>query len=118
MMTPPSSNNATGDTREECLSGVVADAALHGVTRIVLERDDSIEKFDRKILYREFGIRSEQCQEHDHLRPHHRQRGTSSVGTVGSESAARVSARGQWRGSVSGASGPRDEAPDRGQGDR
>lgn len=58
MMTPPSSNNATGDTREECLSAVVADAALHGVTRIVLERDDSIEKFDRKILYREFEVNS------------------------------------------------------------
>jgi hypothetical protein len=44
------------DAREGCLAAIVADAARHGITRIVLERDDSIEKFDRKILYRELDV--------------------------------------------------------------
>lgn len=41
------------EARERCLAAVVADAAQHGVSKIVLERDASIEQFDRRILYRE-----------------------------------------------------------------
>jgi hypothetical protein len=43
--------------REACLAAIVNDAVEHGVTRLVLERDDSIEKFDRKILAREIHVR-------------------------------------------------------------
>jgi len=45
------------DAREACLVRVIADAAIHGVTRIVLERDESIVDFDRRILYRELSSR-------------------------------------------------------------
>jgi hypothetical protein len=41
--------------REACLAAIVADAVRDGVNRMVLERDDSIEKFDRQILFRELG---------------------------------------------------------------
>jgi hypothetical protein len=54
--------------RERCLVEVVADAATAGVTRIVLERDDSIVEFDRKILYRELdvhGIRDQVTYAHE-----------------------------------------------------
>lgn len=39
--------------REACLRGLVAHAAQHSHTRIVLERDESIERADRRVLYRE-----------------------------------------------------------------
>ena len=41
--------------REACLAAVVRDAAAADVTRLVLELDDSIQKFDRQILFREIG---------------------------------------------------------------
>lgn len=41
------------DARELCLTAIVADAAAAGVDRIVLERDDSLEAWDRRVLYRE-----------------------------------------------------------------
>lgn len=43
--------------REACLIGLVSHAAEHAHTRIVLERDDSVEKADRRILYREVDVR-------------------------------------------------------------
>lgn len=39
--------------REACLTGIVAHAAEHAHTKIVIERDESIEKADRQILFRE-----------------------------------------------------------------
>ncbi|VXC49936.1 hypothetical protein [Aeromicrobium sp. 9AM] len=39
--------------RDECLSALIGDVSRLGVTHIVLERDDSIVKFDRRILFRE-----------------------------------------------------------------
>lgn len=39
--------------RDACLTGIVAHAAQHAHTRIVIERDESIEKADRQILFRE-----------------------------------------------------------------
>ena len=39
--------------RETCLTGIVAHAAEHAHTKIVIERDESIEKSDRQILFRE-----------------------------------------------------------------
>lgn len=39
--------------RDACLSGIVAHAAQHSHTKIVIERDESIEKADRQILFRE-----------------------------------------------------------------
>lgn len=39
--------------REACLTGIVAHAAAHSHTKIVLERDESIERADRQILFRE-----------------------------------------------------------------
>lgn len=39
--------------REACLVGLVSHAAKHAHTRIVLERDESVEQADRRILYRE-----------------------------------------------------------------
>lgn len=44
-------NNSIG--RETCLIGLVAHAAQNSHTKIVLERDESIEKSDRQILFRE-----------------------------------------------------------------
>lgn len=41
--------------REACLSAMVARAAAGGTRRIVLEKDASIENWDRRILYRELG---------------------------------------------------------------
>jgi len=41
------------EAREKCLARVVADATQNGVTKIVLERDASVEQFDRRVLYRE-----------------------------------------------------------------
>lgn len=40
-------------SREACLRGLVALAAEHAHTKIVIERDDSIEQSDRRILFRE-----------------------------------------------------------------
>jgi len=39
--------------RDVCLTGIVAHAAEHSHTKIVIERDESIEKSDRQILFRE-----------------------------------------------------------------
>lgn len=39
--------------RDACLTGIVAYAAQHSHTRIVIERDESIERADRQVLYRE-----------------------------------------------------------------
>ncbi len=39
--------------RETCLSGIVAHAAEHACTKIVIERDESIEKADRQFLFHE-----------------------------------------------------------------
>lgn len=50
-----SKNDAIG--RENCLISLVAHAAEHAYTRIVLERDESIDKTDRRILYREVNNR-------------------------------------------------------------
>ncbi len=50
-----SKNDAIG--RENCLIRLVAHAAEHAHTRIVLERDESIDKTDRRILYREVNNR-------------------------------------------------------------
>lgn len=46
-----SNNDALG--REACLVGIVAHAAQHALTRIVLERDESVDRADRRILFRE-----------------------------------------------------------------
>jgi hypothetical protein len=48
-----SSAKRDGTAREECLSALIADVAKLGVTQIVLERDDSVVKFDRQVLFRE-----------------------------------------------------------------
>jgi hypothetical protein len=45
------------DAREECLGELVAFAVREGHRRIVLERDASIEKSDRRILFRELRAR-------------------------------------------------------------
>lgn len=42
--------------RERCLVELIGDAASGKVSRIVLERDDSIVEFDRRILYRELEL--------------------------------------------------------------
>lgn len=47
--------------RDVCLSGIVAFAAKQGHSRIVIERDESIEKSDRQILFRE--VRQNGCDE-------------------------------------------------------
>lgn len=39
--------------REACLSGIVTHAAQRGSTKIVIERDESIEKADRQFLFQE-----------------------------------------------------------------
>lgn len=39
--------------REACLTGIVAHAAQHAHTKIVIERDESVERSDRQILFRE-----------------------------------------------------------------
>lgn len=44
-------NQALG--RDACLTGIVAHAAQHSHTKIVIERDESIEKTDHRILFRE-----------------------------------------------------------------
>ncbi len=43
--------------RELCLNAMIEDAVKEGVTRIVLERDDSIVRFDQRILFRELDAR-------------------------------------------------------------
>lgn len=45
------------DGREDCLKALVAYAHEHSHSRLVLERDESIEKADRRILYREIKAR-------------------------------------------------------------
>lgn len=49
--------HATGmkesEAREACLVAMVRDAGNADVTRLVLERDESIVKFDRQVLFRE-----------------------------------------------------------------
>lgn len=45
------------DAREACLAHVIEDAATFGVTRIVIEQDDSVVEFDRRVLYRELNAR-------------------------------------------------------------
>lgn len=39
--------------RDVCLTAIVTHAAQHACTRIVIERDESIEKSDRQVLFRE-----------------------------------------------------------------
>ena len=56
------------DARELCFGAIVADAVASAVDRIVLERDDSIEKWDRGVLYRELdarGMRHKITYSHD-----------------------------------------------------
>lgn len=56
------------EARALCLAAIAAEAAESGVTRIVLERDDSIEEQDRRTLYRELearGIRERIAYSHD-----------------------------------------------------
>lgn len=56
------------DGREECLMQLVGLAADNNHTRIVFERDASIEQADRRILYREVsshGLRSTLRYEHE-----------------------------------------------------
>lgn len=69
-----STANKQADGREECLMQLVELAADNDHTRIVLERDQSIEKSDRRILYREVtsrGLRSTLAYEHEaaHVEP-------------------------------------------------
>lgn len=52
-----STANRQADGREECLMQLVELAADNDHTRIVLERDASIEQADRRILYREVNSR-------------------------------------------------------------
>lgn len=52
-----SSAKRDGLAREECLSALIADVTRLGATQIVLERDDSVVKFDRQILFRELAAR-------------------------------------------------------------
>jgi hypothetical protein len=49
------SGMSEADAREACLAAIVADAVRDGIDKIVLERDDSIEQFDRRVLFRELG---------------------------------------------------------------
>lgn len=54
--------------RERCLVELIADAANSSVSRIVLERDNSIVEFDRRILFRELeshGIRDQVTYAHE-----------------------------------------------------
>jgi hypothetical protein len=51
VFTSPTTRAARG--REQCLNGLVAHAAEHAHTRIVLELDESIAHTDRRILFRE-----------------------------------------------------------------
>lgn len=44
-------------SRELCLDAIVQDVVNEGVTRLVIERDDSIVTFDQQILYRELDAR-------------------------------------------------------------
>lgn len=63
-----STANKEADGREECLMQLVELAADNDHTRIVLERDASIEQSDRRILYREVssrGLRSTLQYEHE-----------------------------------------------------
>jgi hypothetical protein len=63
-----STANKQADGREECLTQLVELAADNDHTRIVLERDASIEQADRRILYREVssrGLRSTLKYEHE-----------------------------------------------------
>ncbi|NQX36462.1 hypothetical protein [Herbiconiux sp. VKM Ac-2851] len=45
------------DGREECLVGLVDCAEKHAHLKLVLERDESIERSDRRILFRELSAR-------------------------------------------------------------
>lgn len=47
----PAKNDAAG--REACLTALVEHASKHAHTKIVLERDESIEQSDRRTLFRE-----------------------------------------------------------------
>ncbi|WP_440711739.1 hypothetical protein [Herbiconiux sp. YIM B11900] len=51
-----SSAKRESDGREECLIGLVGQAKKHSHSKLVLERDESIERSDRRILYRELGV--------------------------------------------------------------
>jgi hypothetical protein len=63
-------SNATRDAvgREDCLVRLVSLAAVHDHERMVLERDDSVQQADRRILYREVenhGLRGRLTYEHE-----------------------------------------------------
>lgn len=57
--------------RDACLTGIVALAATHSLTTIVIERDASIEKTDRQILFREISHHGvADMLSHTHEMPH------------------------------------------------
>ncbi|MBT1608187.1 hypothetical protein [Curtobacterium flaccumfaciens] len=66
-----STANKQADGREECLMQLLDLAADNDYTRIVLERDASIEQADRRILYREVSSRGlRDSLVYDHMGAH------------------------------------------------
>jgi hypothetical protein len=66
-----SSAKRESEAREECLIGLVGQAKKHSHSKLVLERDESIEHADRRILFRELGVYGLRRTVHyDLLAPH------------------------------------------------
>ncbi|WBB56109.1 hypothetical protein [Verrucosispora sp. WMMD573] len=66
-----SSHRSVKSGRDACLAGIVGHAAKIGATRLVLERDDSTLKADRRLLFEEVrraGLAD--TLHYDHLRAH------------------------------------------------
>lgn len=47
------STTSDRDARERCMRALVADLARTGVSRLIVERDDSIAELDQRVLYEE-----------------------------------------------------------------
>jgi hypothetical protein len=59
------------DGRAACLAALVADALIADVTGLVLERDASLEMWDRKFLHQELGTKEARARiSYRHEAPH------------------------------------------------